>query len=182
MACKKDIRKSIEASRAYYRHQKAHNPFHELWKSLVQRSSEDRALIGFSREERIYFAVTLLSGEIYNGGFDQFFSSSSGDYYATALEGLYDLGALSSLSLAKEAASSIFGRRAPPVDQAERWQIMSGKTHQLAEVLSQYRHTSKLERLDKQFWEDSDKLEERLIAYAERHRLIAPFLKDPEAS
>jgi hypothetical protein len=182
MACKQGIRKSMEASRAYYQSLKAYDPFRELWKSLVERSSEDEALISFSREERSYFAVSLLNGEVYNGGFDQFFSNSSGNHYVSVIEGLQDLGALSSLRLAREAADTIFGRRAPPADRAKRWQIMNGKARQLSEVLDRYRHTSKLERLDKQFCEDPDKLEERLTAYAERHRLVAPFLKDPDAS
>jgi hypothetical protein len=180
MACKQGIRKSMDASRAYYESLKACDPFRELWKSLVERSSNDRRLISFSDQERKYFAVSLLDGEVFNGGFDQFFSNSSGDHYALAVAGLQDIGALSSLTLVKEAAETIFGKIAPPADRTERCRIMNAKTRQLSEVLTRYSQTSRLERLNEQFVEDPDQLRERLTTYAERHCLIAPFLKGPE--
>ena len=65
---------------------------------------------------------------------------------------------------------------------AERGRIMDGKTRRLSEVLTRYRQTSRLERLDKQFWEDPDQLGDRLRAYAEQQGLIDSFLKDPKAS
>jgi hypothetical protein len=123
-----------------------------------------------------------LEGEVCNGGFDQFFSNSSGDYYHLAVEGLKELGALRSLDLVKEAADTIFGERGPPVDRTERWRIMGAKTRRLLDVLKRYRQTSRLERLDKQFWEDPDQLGDRLSAYAKQQGLIDPFLKDPTLS
>jgi hypothetical protein len=104
-----------------------------------------------------------------------------GNYYYLAVDGLEELGALSSLSLVKEAADAIFGKRGPPVDRAERLQIMEAKTRRLSEILTRYRQTSRLERLDKQFWEAPDQLGDRLSAYAKQHGLIDPFLKDPKA-
>jgi len=182
MACKQGIRKRMDASRAYYESLKIYDPFRELWTSLVERSSLDRSLANFSVQEKKYFAVTLLEGEVYNGGFDQFFSNTSGDYYSLAVDGLEELGALSSLSLVKEAADTIFGKRGPPADRTERWRIMEAKTRRLSEILTRYRQTSRLERLDKQFWEDPDQLGHRLSAYAEQQGLIAPFLKGPKAT
>lgn len=180
MACKQGIRKSIDASRAYYESLKVYDPTRELWNSLVKRSSLDASLANLSAHEQKYFAVLLLEGEVYNGGFDQFFSNSSGDYYYIAVDGLTELGALSSLRLAREAADAIFGKRGPPVDRAERWRIMNGKTRRLSEVLTRYRQSSRLERLDEQFWEDPDQLADRLSVYAEQHNLIAPFLEGPK--
>lgn len=182
MACKQGIRKSMEASRAYYESLKKYDPFRELWKSLVERSSNDRSLRQLSNEEQRYFAVSLLEGEVYNGGFDQFFSNSSGDYYRLAVAGLEDIGASSALGLVREAADTVFGRSGPPADRTERWQIMDSKTRRLSEVLTRYRQRSRLEGLDKQFWEDPDRLTDRLTAYAEERGLVAPFLINPEAS
>lgn len=182
MACKQGIRKSMDASRAYHESLKTYDPFRELWKSLVERSSLDRSLSKLSLQEQKYFVVSLLEGEVYNGGFDQFFSNSSGDYYCLAVDGLEELGALSSLSLVKEAADTIFGKRGPPADQEKRWRIMDAKTRRLSEVLTRYKKTSRLERLDKQFWEDPDQLDDRLRAYAEQEGLLGSFLKDPKAS
>jgi hypothetical protein len=182
MACKRGIRKSMEASRAYYESLKEYDPFRELWKSLVERSSSDRSLGQLSSEEQRYFAVSLLEGEVYNGGFDQFFWNSSGDYYQLAVAGLEDLGAASALAIVKEAADTVFGRSGPPADQTERWRILDSKTRRLSEVLTRYRQRSRLEGLDEQFWEDPDRLADRLTAYAEERGLVASFLRDPEAT
>lgn len=182
MACKQGIRESMNASRAYYESLKKYDPFRELWKSLVERSSNDRSLGQLSSEEQRYFAVSLLEGEVYNGGFDQFFSNSAGDYYRLAVAGLEDLEALSALAIVREAADTVFGRSGPPVDRTERWRIMDSKTRRLSEVLTRYRQQSRLESLDRQFWDDPDCLNDRLKAYAEERGLVGPFLRDPEAS
>ncbi|HYU95906.1 MAG TPA: hypothetical protein VE989_07050, partial [Sphingomicrobium sp.] len=66
----------------------------------------------------------------------------------------------------------------PPSDRAERWRIMDSKIRRLSEFLTRHRQSSRLERLDKQFWDDPDGLADRLTAYAEEKGLVAPFLKD----
>jgi hypothetical protein len=182
MACKQGIRRSIDASRAYYESLKEYDPFRELWKSLVKRSSNDPSLAQLSSEEQRYFAVNLLEGEVYNGGFDQFFSNSAGDYYHLAVTGLEEIGASSSLAIVKEAAETVFGSSGPPIDRTERWRVMESRIRRLSEVLTRSRQASRLERLDEQFWEDPDRLGERLTAYAEQRGLVAPFLRDPEAT
>jgi len=179
MACKQGIRKSMEASRAYYEGLKAYDPFRELWKSLGERSS-DGSLAQLSAEEQRYFAVSLLKAEVYNGGFDQFFSNSSGDYYHLAIAGMEELRASSALAIAKEAAETVFGSSVPPVDREERWQIMNSKLNELPEVSARFRQMSRLESLDKQFCEDADHLGDLLKTYAEEKGLVAPFLRDQQ--
>jgi len=179
MACKQGIRENLEASRAYYQKLKEYDPFRELWISLVKRSSGNRKLEGWSAEEKAYFAVCLLEGEVYNGGFDQYFSNSSGDHYNLALHGLEAMGATHSADLLKEAARTLFGTNCPPDDQSERWRITRSKARGLADVLTRHRRSTQLERLDKLFYEDPDQLAGRLTAYAEGTGLVAPFLDDP---
>jgi hypothetical protein len=182
MACKQGIRKSMEASRAYYESLKQYDPLRELWRSLVKKSSNDPGLSQFSIAEQRYFAVSLLEGEVYNGGFDQFFWNSSGDYYTLAVAGLEEIGASSSLVIVKKAAETVFGTSGPPADQARRCAIMGSKVRRLSEVSTRFRQASRLERLDKEFCEDPDGLGKRLDAYAEDKGLVAPFLKDPHAT
>lgn len=182
MACKQGIRKNMGASRAYYQSLKAYDPFRELWKSLVEKSSNDPSLAQLSCDEQRYFAVNLLEGEVYSGGFDQFFSNSAGDHYHLAVAGLEELAASSSLAIAKEAAETVFGSAGPPLDLTERWLVMDSKLHQLSEVLTRFRQASRLEHLDKQFCKDPDGLADRLTKYAEERGLVAPFLSDPEAN
>ena len=52
---------------------------------------------------------------------------------------------------------------------------MNSKTRHLDQIVSQRRKDSYLERLDKDFWTDPDKLEKRLTAYAHQHGLVGPF-------
>lgn len=182
MACKQGIRKDMEASRAYYQALKEYDPFRELWVSLVKRSSEDPTLTNWSDEERTYFSVCLLEGEVYNGGFDQFFSNTSGDYYCLALRGLEDLGASSLLETVKDAAETLFGKSGPPDSQQDRWKIMNSATRRLTEVVTRHRRSSQLDRLDKRFSSDAERLGNLLTAYAEKHGLIQPFLNDPNSA
>jgi hypothetical protein len=169
MACKQGIRRDIERSRAGYTALSGYDPVRELWKSLVARSSRDPELARFFPRERTYFTISLLEGEVYNGGFDQFFSNSSGMYYENAASGLAEMGASNSLTILRQACEAIFGESAPPADRWERWAVMEGKREGFPgrEVI--------LERLDKRFCEDPDNLVDLLLAYAEAHGLIEPF-------
>jgi len=176
MACKQGIRASMEASRASYQRQKEYDPYRELWISLVSRSSQDQHLTDWSEEEKRYFAAALLEGEMHNGGFDQFFSNSSGRYYSVAIEGLGDIGAYSSLKITEEAAAILFGKHSPPESQEDRWLIMYSKARRLSDFMTCRRRAKKLEQLDIEFWKDPDGLHDRLMAYAEAHGLVTPFL------
>lgn len=165
----------MDASRAYYESLKAYDPMRELWTSLVNRSSNDRSLTSWSVQEKAYFAMCLLEGEVYNGGFDQYFSNSSADSYEFAVAGLTEIEALRSLRLVREAAETLFGENDPPTTQEGRWRIMHSKARRLSEVVFQHRIGTRLERLDKEFWTDPDQLGDRLIAYAKQHGLVGPF-------
>ena len=49
--------------------------------------------------EQHYYAVSVLKGEVYNGGVEQYFGNSSADHYLIACAGLRTLGALHTLAL-----------------------------------------------------------------------------------
>ncbi len=169
MACKQGIRQDLERSRAYYKARAEYDPADALWKSLVARSVEDPLLTTLSSAERTYFTVCLLDGEVYNGGFDQFFSNSSGSYYADAASGLAELGALNALRILRAAAQTIFGTDAPPQDRVTRWDMMKRREGRRPNP------ESYLDALDKEYWQDPDDLGDRLQAYADRTGLIEPF-------
>lgn len=177
MACKQGIRKSIEASRTYHQSLKTYDPVHELWKSLVERCSSEPSLRDWSDQERNYFSVYLLEGEIYNGGFDQYFHNSSGDYYRYALSGLEEIGASYSLTILREATELLFGNDGPSADQADRWRMMEQKHRRFERLAMKPEWSVRLEELDRRFCKDPDQLGDLLNAYAEEHRLISPFGK-----
>jgi hypothetical protein len=167
MACKQGIRKSMDQSREFYEKLKEYDPFSELWKSLVNRSVNDPKLESFSTAERLYFATCLFEGEVLNGGFDQYFYNSSGNFFTDAQAGLKEIGATHSSQLLEQAVTAAFGSDRPPTDRVERWNLMRARPD----------CSQRLNELDRQFYEDSDDLFGRLRAYAENQRLIERFIQ-----
>jgi len=170
MACKQGIRASMEASREFYQKLKEYDPQRELWKWLVGEAQTDPGLGSLSETQRHYFAVGVLEGEIYNGGFDQFFSNSTGAYYALAIEGLEKLKAETSLRLLQDAAQLLFGESGPPSDRQTRWDSMQ----RFSEAQG---NADALDALDRLFWADPDQLGEKLAAFAQQSGILEPFIK-----
>lgn len=174
MACKQGIRESIEESKAFYEKQKEYDPYSELWSSLVGRVHGDNgAFDNLSKPEKIYFAVSCLDGEVYNGGMHQFFSNSSGEFYAEAIEGLTLLEATESLSLLRCATKILFGDAFPPKDRQQRWALMKQYSDYENEPMPEW--SMELEKIDRQYWKDPDDLGDLLINYVEESGLIQPF-------
>lgn len=174
MACKQGIRASMEASREYYRKLKEYDPYRELWTWLVGKAQSDLGLATLSEAHRHYFAVGVLEGEVYNGGFDQFFSNSSGAYYALAVEGLEALKAEASLRLLQDAARLLFRAEPPPLDRQQRWDVMKRYVQPQGD---EDPVTPELDALDREFWEDPDKLGEKLAAFAQQSGILEPFVR-----
>jgi hypothetical protein len=121
---------------------------------------------GFShlkKPEQKYFAAHVLLGEVYNGGFDQFFHNSSGQYYLTACEALLELGAQHSLRLLREAKDILFAGQDVPVNTGTRRDFLSKHPASRPE---------RLDELDKEFWADPDGLYEKLPNYAVANALF----------
>jgi hypothetical protein len=170
MPCKKGFRQDIETSKRYYEEQKKYDPFRELWKSLVQRVYEtDSGFEGLNADEKIYFSVSVLEGEVYNGGFDQFFWNSSGNLFHEAVSGLEAIGACSCLDLLLQAKQAAFPDGQPPRNCEERRTYL-----RLRESESQ---SALLNEFDRVFWKDPDKLQEKLVQFATEKGLVTPFLK-----
>lgn len=177
MACKQGIRKNIEDSRAYYQSLKAYDPFRALWISLVEKSSNNSNLAGWTQDEICYFCVRLLEGEVYNGGFEQYFSNSSGDYYKYSLLGLETLGAVNSKNLLQKAAAAMFEGAVPPESQMDRWRNMERESDSDDDSQTTPEWSSTLDKLDAQFWADPDRLGDLLCHFAESRGLVSPFTK-----
>lgn len=175
MACKQGIRASMEASREHYRKLKQYDPQRELWKWLVGKAQADPGLGSLSTAHRHYFAVGMLEGEVYNGGFDQFFSNSSGAYFGLATEGLRVLGAEGTLRILQEAARVLFGEASPPLGQQERWDAM--KRHAAANG-GEEAVEAQVNALDRAFCDHPDALDEKLAAFAQQSGILKPFEKE----
>lgn len=174
MACKQGIRESIEESKEYYRKLKEYNPYRELWINLVKRESEN-GFDSLTKEEKIYFSVNIFDRELYNGGMDQFFWNSSGNFYAEVIEGLQILNAENSLSLLKQSAKILFGEINPPRDRSLRWKALKQNSERLNATNPNW--SNELEKIDNKYYTDPDNMDELLTKFAENNGLVEPFKK-----
>lgn len=168
MPCRSGTRANIESSKIAAKRRReidASDPFRIYWRQLVDTVYKTPAgLSSLSDLELQYWAVGCLSGEIYNGGFDQYFYNSSGDTYAPAMLGLEAMKALKSRDLLQNAKQAIFGSRAVPDDTGARRTVLVAVQNDALQ--------SELDELDKQFWADPDRLSELSQAFAIRHGLV----------
>ncbi|MCR1764692.1 DMP19 family protein, partial [Pseudomonas aeruginosa] len=96
MPCKGGYRQNIEDGKRFHTERRRYlaSPQALYWSALVNRVYDGReGFAGLSPAERSYYAVSVLSGEVHNGGFDQYFGNSSGDQYQAARAGLRELEA-----------------------------------------------------------------------------------------
>ncbi len=168
MPCKSGTRSAIEASKVEAKRQReldATDPFRLYWRELVDRVyKSDAGIAQLSDVERQYWAVGCLSGEVYNGGFDQYFYNSSGATYSAAVDGLKAMGATTSLLLLQQAKQMIFGFTDVPEETRARRSIQMSVE---SDALQQ-----RLDELDKQFWKDPDNLAMRSEKFAISHGLV----------
>jgi hypothetical protein len=119
---------------------------------------------GLSEPEKRYYAVCLLEGEVYNGGFHQYFLNNSGGYYEYTLLGLQEIDALQSLDLLKNAKHVIFDDESVSESAGKRMEfILQGDSDERDKLLGE---------IDKKFWQDPDGLGPKIAAYAKLHGLL----------
>lgn len=119
-------------------------------------------------EERRYYVVRHFEREVNNGGFEQYFYNSAGAHFEEALAGLKLLGANHAATLLKKAARVAFAGGKPPVDRIDRWNSTRDLTTKARARI--------MEQLEEAFFDDPDKLDEKLALYAEEKGLLAPFV------
>lgn len=166
--CKGGYRKRIEEGKKQRVRDREYEQSAErkYWLALVDRVFKTpQGMAGLSQPEKTYYAVSCLIGEVYNGGFDQFFSNSSGELYGLALDGLLEFGADKSAGLLIQAKEVLFGEGPVPLDRTKRLKLMP--------TMGNESHPAwgKLDSLDKEFYEDPDRLAEKCKAYAISHHL-----------
>lgn len=168
MPCKTGTRKSIEAAKVRITEQREReisDPFRILWRELVRRVHQNElGFDGLSEPEKLYFSVGLLDGELYNGGFDQYFFNHSGSYYEYATRGLGEMGAVQALELLQRAKQVLFDFSDVPEDTTKR-------RHLFRERASPSR-SQRLEVLNSLYCKDPDSISVRSAAFARAHNLV----------
>ena len=162
--CAKGYRDSLERSRLYYEEVKRleSDPGLLFWRSLCERV--DNPALGFSSlpvPEKLYFAVCLLEGEVFNGGFEQYFTNSFADYFDYALRGLRKIGDDVAYDLAYDAKRLLFGVSEVPGREARLDHFESTGILEIREVSRQ------LDVLDEEFVKNyEDQLSDKLRKFA----------------
>ena len=167
--CHDGTRERIESAKKWHheeREREKTDPLRRLWRDLVHRAYETpNGFASFSEAERQYFAVGLLEGDVHNGGFDQYFYNSSGDYYRYAIEGLEAMGALQALELLRRAKQVLFGFEEPEPD-TERRRVLLRATVDAS-------RSKRLASLDALFYEDPDSLGSKVEQFAKDRGLVS---------
>lgn len=108
-----------------------------------------------SHPEKVMNSVYWLETEINNGGFDQYYFNSSGNYAIDAPIALEEIGANRTAEIVKEA-NSVFPGSSPPRDRDERARILDQITEDIQE---------KWNELENRFFKYEDPLEVLQINY-----------------
>lgn len=167
MPCVNGIRDSLEESRQHYQAQREidkTDPVRIHWHSLIKRVHIQNGYSALTTAEKHYYSVTCLSGDVINGGFDQYFYNSASDHYQDAVAGLDEIGALASLHLLLQAKQVVFGFDEVP-EITSRRRLKAGQTSDS--------QMSRLDKLDRLFWADPDDLASKLEALLLRHGLVS---------
>ena len=90
---------------------------------LFQKYSESDIPTALTPAERIVFLINIFLGDVENGGFEQFFSNSAGNYAAEVLSACQTIGAVPAAKLLKKAIAQ-FPRKYVPTDWEARLSLM----------------------------------------------------------
>ncbi|MCW8039980.1 MULTISPECIES: DMP19 family protein [Acinetobacter] len=78
---------------------------------MVEKVNQQRWSV-LSRQDQHYFVISILIGEVLNGGFEQCFFNSSGDYYTQTKQVLIQYGEDDIFRLLLRAKQLIFAGQA----------------------------------------------------------------------
>jgi len=115
---------------------------------------------GLSPGFRAVFSTWILEGEVNNGGFNQFFWNSSGEYAADAAAGFDLIGA---------PAHARLMRRAIVIRDADRAKTQAFKNRGTLEAFSESYRNNRLSKLDDEFYKQGDSLSAARIKFVRAH-------------
>jgi hypothetical protein len=127
-----------------------------IYQDILKASDYGENLYKVTEEQKIVYHITRLESEICNGGLNQFFFNSSGQYATETLDSLRKIGATRTLSIL-EKAISFWPDFFVPKDTTTRRQELIEKIEQVAD--------SEWTKLDKVYYQDEDKITEKLFQF-----------------
>lgn len=120
----------------------------------------DAPLATLTPAEQVFVCVYEIEREVNNGGFDQFFRNSAGQYAAKSPQALEAIGATSMATIARQAVTTAFPDGEVPADRDEREDHLDAAGSDVE---------SRLQELDEQFCRYPDDLTILLFQYVQKH-------------
>jgi hypothetical protein len=127
-----------------------------IYQDILMASDYGKNLHMVTAEQKIVYHITRLESEIYNGGLNQFFFNSSGQYTIETLESLRKIGATETVNIL-EKAISFWPNSYVPQNTVTRRQELLEKVEQIANPV--------WEELDKVYYKDEDKITKKLFQF-----------------
>src|SRR5262245_33332340 len=97
----------------------------------------DAPLSELSKPEQVFVCVYEVERELNNGGFDQFFRNSPGQYAAETVLALDEIGATLMAATVRAATELVFTQGEVPADQDERNDLLDDVEGPLEEKLAE---------------------------------------------
>ena len=130
---------------------------YEMYGHLLDKADQ-HGIENLADAERAVICTVLLEAEVNNGGFDQYFFNSSGNWAKYTLAALASVGAWHTAALFRKALA-VFPDGQPSDDRAIRWQQMDRIAD--SQIFSE---------LDQAFYKEEDDLTELLYKYITTNR------------
>ncbi|ABK98563.1 DMP19 family protein [Pelobacter propionicus] len=142
------------------------DPAYEIFRAALDTvydkgNGKNEHIERLSKECRLVYLLWCFDGEIHNGGFDQLFTNSLGNHCLEILQDLDVIGAKKSYDLLR-IALSWFPNSSPSTNRRERWT-------QYELFSEQQKYQTDMDRLDKEFYKDEDKLANLICDYVMHH-------------
>lgn len=132
----------------------------EIGQKLWDKSKDDKDFESLNSIEKNILYIEMLEGQVNNGGFDQYFFNSSGEYAHETLIALKEIKALLMADIL-DRAISVFPALPIPKDTEQRREYMKDIPESISETW---------EKLDDEFYKYSENLAGLVINYVKTNK------------
>lgn len=132
----------------------------EIDNYIVELCSYGDQMVKLTEEQKIFFYNQSLEREINNGGFNQYFLNSSGDFAHQTVQSLQTIGANKTADILQNAIA-LFPGKITPQDRTERLEILE-QIEEMADPI--------WENLDQQFFAYEDDLNTLNIEFVRKNK------------
>ena len=127
---------------------------------LWDKSKNDQDFESLNEYEKNFLYIDMLEGQVNNGGFDQFFFNSSGDYSHEALRALEEIGASKTADLVEQAIKA-FPSLPIPKDTEVRRPLMNDLPESISDTWDE---------LDGKYYEYPEDIAGLIIEYVKKNK------------